>query len=222
MKRIILIASLLLPPSASADPLDIIRGIRAAYPNLPNNPEVTYRALVEIREQIPSLGLLKKPSGNRCPDNQTLSPIDYSCDFLCDRDGNGYDIFQDWDAAATPRFSKRISKDPLGTLARCEFLDAAPTPEPTPLPEPVPPPTDPALIARLTAIEAALGAISTRLDQMASPLAVAAHEASNAAQRAARVETLLLSQPPPPAYRGRVLGFPVTLRPEQVQVEPIE
>jgi hypothetical protein len=221
MKRIILIASLLLPPSASADPLDIIRGIRAAYPNLPNNPEVTYRALVEIREQLPSLGILKKPSGNRCPNNPSLSPIDYSCDFLCDRDGNGYDIFQDWDGAATPRFSKRLSQDPVSTLARCVFL-ADPNPAPVPLPEPVPPPTDPTLIARLTAIEAALGVISARLDQMASPLAVASHEASNAAQRAARIETLLLSQPPPPAYRGRVLGFPVTLRPELPAVEPIE
>lgn len=161
-RRTIGLASLVLVAVAApavAQP-SVVAAVRAAHPQLPNNPAVTHAALREIAFRVKG-GLYVKTTGNQC--------LGYSCDIICFADGRLVDVFGDWEGAASPQWTSAG----LGEPGRCELvtIDPGPTPGPAPgpgpTPAPTPPPTDPALEAILAEIQAVNAKLTLLLAQQA-------------------------------------------------------
>jgi len=84
-------------------PIEVIKRVRAKYPNLPNNRPVTNQALREIARELHA-GILIKKSGNNC--------LGYACDQICFKTGMGSDVFIDWENKATPTWNPHPRYDP--------------------------------------------------------------------------------------------------------------
>ena len=153
----------------------------------------------------PAFGILRKTAGANC--------VGYACDIICHVDGRHWDVLIDAEQAATPDWRLAGSVDP----ARCDV-------GPIVIPPPPPPvdPLKPVLDALTQLIEFNQQALThlhddvermeKKVDQLDTRLAaVEAHTTSISNQ------LVELQARPFPEYRGRVVGWPVTLKPRMVK-----
>ena len=124
MFRFLLIFILFIPTTICAEtPLQVVRRVRAKYPNLPGNRPITNQALREIAAD-PAVkgGIYKKTTGNNC--------LGYSCDIICYKDNRLFDVFVAWDTQATAAWNLASTN---GDASRCELMNVV-TPPPNPCP----------------------------------------------------------------------------------------
>lgn len=216
MKRLILAAALALAlplPAAAQDPLTVLRSERAKYGAQIDTTQAGALLDAVASKLGDGWGLLRKTGGNRCP--QPGTGVDVSCDWLVNRDtGLGCDALgsgPDNEAGghtgpATPQwcpgeaFDKSAWVKPTGGSI-------------TPPPPPPPPDLETAR---------AISALSVKIDQLAQQLDGLARFVANQPDLRSTIDDLraeinaLRSKPVIfPVYKGRVLGQPFTLTPQQ-------
>jgi hypothetical protein len=119
------VALLLLCAAPAFAQVDVVAKYRAQYAT-PLTAEQKVTLLRQIASEVHG-GLLVKRDGNNCGG--------YSCDIVCFSDVTLFDVLQDSDGAAIPRWD--ATTNPRGY--RCELVSAQ-TPVPTPIPQPPPVP----------------------------------------------------------------------------------
>jgi hypothetical protein len=180
--------------------------------------EFTARVAYDVRGEWT---VFRKTGGRRCDHAGTT--ID--CDKIIHR--RTREFFDVVGRAGAPGMTAAWMSEGFDTPGNLVFVEPAPygsaPPPPTPGPGPVTPLPPPAVdltavLARLDALGASVAQLREAVDQIAADSAEAAYEAAQAAGRASEIKTQLEALPSTfswPEYTGKVLSFPVTLRPQR-------
>lgn len=136
-----LLLVLLIPTMVMAQQ-SIVAKHRKNYPT-PLGKENTVKLLHDIAVEVKG-GMLRKTSGNVC--NIAGESITYSCDYICFKDGRGFDVLRDSEGVAEPVWQ---GPNPIDA-SKCEIQEQH---EPVP-PEPGEPPSEePTTAERLRSID---------------------------------------------------------------------
>lgn len=147
-----------LPAHGQPSLLATLQTLRATYPT-PMSKEQIGELLTRAAQSSPGFVLLSKPQGNNCPAMGTR----VSCDYLVwAATGQGFDVLQDSEGAAVPRWNRGTSGFPS---SRFVAVTSAPPPIVVP-PPPVTPPVN--LVPILTAIGELTALVKTQEDTLAA------------------------------------------------------
>lgn len=141
--RLLIIVMLLLIPTLCFGQQHIVAKHRKNYPT-PLGKENTVKLLHDIAVEVKG-GMLRKNGGNVC--NIAGESITYSCDYICFKDGRGYDVLRDSEGVAEPVWQGPNQIDP----GMCEIQEQHEPPPP--LPPTGPPSDDPTTAERLRSID---------------------------------------------------------------------
>ncbi len=197
MKSLFTILALTIATTASAQEslLPKLQELRAGYPTPMSKAQIG-ELLTRTAQSKPGWVLLAKPAGNNCPAMGKL----VSCDYLVwAATGQGYDVLLDSEGAASPRWNKGTSGFSADRFVKVGIIDI------------LPPVVDPIDTGAFDKLNARLDALDARLKSMFDILEFDAQVLKD-------IKEVYMVCPAPaitfPNYRGGILGFGITLRPE--------